>query len=135
MIKFFQNQLTQLVRKVGITLAALTLSMVVMQPVNAQISQAPLLSPAGAVDPNLVLMFDDSLSMSAQFIYQYGGLINGFGRTGPGGSATVSTMCPINFPGITCTGNYTGTAPGYGNYPGAPTITDRKSTRLNSSHQ
>ncbi|MES2511161.1 MAG: PilC/PilY family type IV pilus protein [Pseudomonadota bacterium] len=68
-------------------------------------------------------MFDDSLSMSAQFIYQFGGLTNGFGKTGPGVNAATSTMCPQDYAGITCTGNYTGAGAGLGNYPTAPSIT------------
>ncbi|MES2192142.1 MAG: PilC/PilY family type IV pilus protein [Pseudomonadota bacterium] len=83
-----------------------------VQPVSAQISQTPLLTQAGAVEPNLMLMFDDSLSMVAQFVYQYGGSVNGYGRTGPGTSAATSTLCPLNLRGISCS-----------TYPSSPSIT------------
>ena len=125
MIKLFQNQLTRLARKVSMALATLTLSVVVMQPVNAQISQAPLLTPAGAVDPNLMMIFDDSLSMAAQFVYQYGGNAGGMGRTGPGVSATLTATCVLDAPGTTCSGAFVNDSSlaGWGNFPTTLSIT------------
>ena len=40
--------------------------------VKAEISQVPLLTQAGAVPPNLAIIFDNSGSMEADYIYQYG---------------------------------------------------------------
>ena len=50
---------------------------------HAQMAQDPLLSRTAAVEPNLVFMFDDSGSMPATAIYQYGGTAGGLGMTGP----------------------------------------------------
>ncbi len=103
----------------GVILATIVMTVVSAQPVSAQIAQSPLLTQAGSVDPNLLLMFDDSGSMVAQFIYQFGGTPNGFGRTGPGQPAqtpsfAMSTSCPSGnqFNGITCA-----------DYPSSPSIT------------
>ncbi|MGB4116068.1 MAG: PilC/PilY family type IV pilus protein [Polaromonas sp.] len=74
---------------------------------HAQISQTPLLTQAGSVHPNLVLMFDDSGSMDRQYIYQYLGREDGYGRGGPGvsgkaadcsGSFSISATCTYNAP-------------------------------------
>ena len=51
---------------------------------HAQMAQDPLLSRTASVPPNVVLMFDDSGSMQASAIYQYGGKAGGMGMTGPG---------------------------------------------------
>lgn len=51
---------------------------------HAQMAQDPLLSRTAAVEPNIVLMFDDSGSMDATAIYQYGGEAGGYGMSGPG---------------------------------------------------
>lgn len=69
------------------------------------LTQSPLLTQAGAVLPNLMLIFDDSGSMRAQVLYQYGGSSGGYGQTGPGGTVSMST-CPTS-PSInvTCTYN------------------------------
>ncbi len=85
----------------------------------AQMAQTPLLTQSGAVESNLVLMFDDSLSMVAQFIYQYGGQDNGYGRTGPG-TVAAAAACPVTSPastGISCAGT------SGSNYPSSPSIT------------
>jgi type IV pilus assembly protein PilY1 len=58
---------------------------------HAQIAQDPLLSRTAAVEPNIVFMFDDSGSMPARVIYQYGGTAGGLGMTGPADD-TFSTM-------------------------------------------
>jgi type IV pilus assembly protein PilY1 len=50
---------------------------------HAQLAQDPLLSRLSAVPPNVVFMFDDSASMVANFIYQYGGTAGVFGMSGP----------------------------------------------------
>ena len=52
--------------------------------VHAQMAQDPLLSRTAAVEPNIVFVFDDSGSMPATAIYQYGGYAGGFGMSGPG---------------------------------------------------
>ncbi len=85
----------------------------------AQMAQNPLLTQSGAVESNLVLMFDDSLSMVAQFTYQYGGLDNGYGRTGPG-TVAAAAACPATSPastGVSCAGT------SGSNYPSNPSIT------------
>ena len=53
---------------------------------HAQIAQDPLLSRTASVEPSIVFMFDDSSSMPAEFVYQYGGSAGVFGLTGPGGT-------------------------------------------------
>lgn len=74
------------------------------------LSQSPLLSQSGSVQPNLVLMFDDSASMPAQFLYQYGGQQGVYGLDGPGsasnsascsGTLSITTTCTYNPPGNT----------------------------------
>lgn len=85
----------------------------------AQMAQTPLLTQSGSVESNLVLMFDDSLSMVAQFIYQYGGQDNGYGRTGPG-TVAAAAACPTTSPastGVSCAGT------SGNNYPSNPSIT------------
>ena len=48
---------------------------------HAQMAQDPLLSRTAAVEPNIVFMFDDSGSMRATAMYQYGGVSSGMGMT------------------------------------------------------
>jgi len=43
----------------------------------------PLLTRSTAVYPNLVFIYDDSGSMNANYIYQYGGSPSGMGMSGP----------------------------------------------------
>jgi type IV pilus assembly protein PilY1 len=104
MTKFLSNKLLRLVRMWGtwgIAFTTLALSVAVMQPANAQISQTPLLTQSGSVEPNLVLMFDDSGSMPAQFLYQYGGNPGGYGMDGPGSNSNIAS-CPRS-PSMTTT--------------------------------
>lgn len=113
MFKLLSSSLLQRARAAAAVLAMLVvMPFAAMQPAQAQISQTPLLTQAGSVEPNLMFMFDDSLSMVAQFVYQYGGSVNGYGRTGPGTSAATSTLCPLNLRGISCS-----------TYPSTPSIT------------
>ena len=56
-------------------------------PAYAAIAQDPLLSRTAAVEPNIVFVFDDSGSMPATAIYQYGGVASGMGMTGPNNDA------------------------------------------------
>jgi hypothetical protein len=85
------------------------LGMILLSSTHAVVSQDPLLTKSSPVQPNLVLMFDDSASMPAQFVYQYGGSEGVFGRTGPGNnnSATcgstlsITTTCAYTTPGST----------------------------------
>ncbi len=53
-------------------------------------SQTPLLTQAGSVVPNMMLIFDDSGSMVSQSLYQYGGTAGGYGMTGPGGAVKLA---------------------------------------------
>ncbi|MDB5914617.1 MAG: pilY1, partial [Ramlibacter sp.] len=50
---------------------------------HAQMAQDPLLSRTAAVEPNIVFIFDDSGSMAATAIYQFGGGTGGMGQQGP----------------------------------------------------
>lgn len=70
-----------------------TLSAGAMLTSQAQLSQIPLLTQSGSVEPNLVLMFDDSASMPSQFVYQYGGSEGVYGRDGPNSNSNTAT-CP-----------------------------------------
>ena len=70
-----------------------SLAVLCMAGAQAQISQTPLLTQTGSVEPNLVLMFDDSASMPAQFLYQYGGSEGVYGRDGPGSTSNTAS-CP-----------------------------------------
>ena len=51
---------------------------------HAQMAQDPLLSRTAAVEPSIVFMMDDSSSMTANAIYQFGGSAGVYGLTGPG---------------------------------------------------
>ncbi len=96
------------------------------------LTQTPLLTQSGLVSPNLMLIFDDSGSMSAQMLYQYGGSSGGYGQTGPGGTIRLAT-CPSS-PSIntTCTYNaFTPTAPV--NYPNYSTSTSYSNGDIVSS--
>ncbi len=72
---------------------------------HAQPSQIPLLTRSASVEPNLVLMFDDSASMPAQFIYQYGGTQGVYGRTGPGSASNTASCSDTLSMTTTCTYN------------------------------
>ena len=69
------------------------------------ISQTPLLTQSAAVTPNLMLILDDSGSMNAQYIYQYGGSPSGYGMTGPGVSGKRASCPSTTTIDITCTYN------------------------------
>ena len=50
----------------------------------AQMAQKPLLTQSGLVEPNVLLILDESLSMNEPYIYQYGtNDNNGYGQMGP----------------------------------------------------
>ena len=51
--------------------------------VGAQMATEPLLTRSTAVLPNLVFIFDDSGSMNATYMFQYGGKPSGMGMSGP----------------------------------------------------
>ena len=70
-------------RKLKLIAGALVACGTVMS-LHAQMAQDPLLSRTAAVPPNIVFLFDDSGSMPATAIYQYGGYAGGFGMSGPG---------------------------------------------------
>ncbi|MES1979266.1 MAG: PilC/PilY family type IV pilus protein [Pseudomonadota bacterium] len=120
MIKFLVAALADVKRRLQHCLSlCVVLSCTFALPAQAQISQVPLLTQSGSVEPNLMLMFDDSLSMVAQFIYQYGGQDNGYGRTGPG-TVAAAAACPVTSPastGVSCAGS------SGANYPSNPSIT------------
>lgn len=119
MIKFLVTALVNIKLRSPILSLSVVLCCMLALPAKAQISQVPLLTQSGSVEPNLVLMFDDSLSMVAQFIYQYGGQDNGYGRTGPG-TVAAAAACPVTSPastGVSCAGS------SGANYPSNPSIT------------
>lgn len=73
-------------------------------------SQTPLLTQTGTVSPNLLLILDDSGSMTAQYLYQYGGTPDGWGSPGPGvagkkascpTTTDINTTCTYNPPSVT----------------------------------
>lgn len=73
------------------------------------ISQTPLLTISSSVHPNLMLVIDDSGSMRAQFIYQFGGSPGGYGMSGPSGTGklascpetpSINTTCTYNPPNV-----------------------------------
>ena len=49
----------------------------------AQMATEPLLTRSTAVHPNIVFIYDDSGSMNASYIFQYGGTPSGMGMSGP----------------------------------------------------
>lgn len=55
-------------------------------PVQAQVAQYPLLTQSTSVEPNLVFVFDDSGSMAANYMYQFGADPGGMGMANPGGT-------------------------------------------------
>lgn len=73
------------------------------------LSQQPLLTKSSALPSNLLLILDDSGSMDAQYLYQYGGTGGGMGLPGPGnGSGQVRSTCPPTLDiNTTCTYNPT----------------------------
>ncbi len=58
---------------------------------HAQMAQDPLLNRSGSVDPNVVFVLDDSGSMNATAIYQYGASAHGYGASGPNNDAQDSS--------------------------------------------
>lgn len=89
----------QLTQALLVTLAA-TVLLVTAQA--QTLSKIPLLTQSGTVEPNLVLMFDDSASMPAQFIYQFGGSEGVYGRDGPGSNSNTATCSGTLSMIITC---------------------------------
>lgn len=75
MLQHFSRWLLGLVAACALVLSA-----------QAQMAQTPLLTQSGAVEPNLVFVFDDSGSMDADYMYQYGSSFGGMGMSSPGGS-------------------------------------------------
>lgn len=72
----FQRQLKWLLGAAVLATNALTL--------HAQMAQDPLLSRTASVEPNIVFIFDDSGSMKATAIYQYGAALTTLGAGGFG---------------------------------------------------
>jgi len=60
----------------------------------AQMAQTPLLTQSGSVEPNLVFVFDDSGSMDANYMYQYGTSFGGMGMSDPGSSGNYARYSP-----------------------------------------
>ena len=71
------KKLTHLLKAlIGVLLAATLVA-------QAQIAQSPLLTQSALVEPNFVLMLDDSGSMYYGTLYEYGGTPNYLGNPGP----------------------------------------------------
>lgn len=83
MTHFSSKWLERSRRVLPFALGSMLLSASAWLPVAAQISQIPLLTQKGSVEPNLVFMFDDSASMPSGTVYQYGGTEGTQGRSGP----------------------------------------------------
>jgi type IV pilus assembly protein PilY1 len=60
------------------------------------LSQVPLLTQKGSVEPNLVFMFDDSASMPSGMVYQFGGTEGTQGRSGPSDKTYAAYSPDIN---------------------------------------
>jgi type IV pilus assembly protein PilY1 len=81
-----------------------TLTAGAMMVSQAQISQTPLLTQKGSVEPNLVLSLDTSGSMESQFSFRYGGNEGWNGRNGPENIADSSISG--TWRNATCTGPF-----------------------------
>lgn len=62
----------------------------------ADIAQEPLLNRPNTVSPNLTLILDTSGSMDANYIYQYGGVPDGYGMDGPSTKTFASKSPDVN---------------------------------------
>ncbi|MBP6504724.1 MAG: hypothetical protein KA316_18385 [Rhodoferax sp.] len=83
--------LYKLLRKGLLALLVATATLVA----HAQIAQTPLLTQSGRVEPNLMLIFDDSGSMDNTYIYQYGAVDgSGNGLLGPSGGTSIARYSP-----------------------------------------
>jgi type IV pilus assembly protein PilY1 len=94
-------------RLVKTLIRALPISFLVFSLQAQTLSQIPMLTKSISVTPNLLLILDDSGSMAAQFLYQYGGTGGGMGMPGPGsGRGTTTANCTGPFTiDTTCTYN------------------------------
>ncbi len=120
MVKFFSKWLTRQARTGGCTVALAALAMVSWQSAHAAMSQVPLLTQTGSAEPNLMLLFDNSGSMKAQYLYQYGGTGGGMGMPGPG-SGGKQANCPST-PSITATCTYDTSAAATAYYERSPSV-------------
>jgi type IV pilus assembly protein PilY1 len=75
---------------------------------HAQIAQTPLLTQSGSVEPNLMLILDDSSSMDQNFIYQYGGSPGTSGMSGPSPSTWALKSPNVNLMAYDPTQRYLG---------------------------
>lgn len=80
-------------RKLKAVLGAIVAAGTVLS-LHAEMAQDPLLSRTAAVEPNIVFMFDDSGSMPATAVYEYGGSPGGLGLTGPGSDSFSEMLSP-----------------------------------------
>ena len=71
------------IRKFKFLLTAVLASSAIWPIAHAQMAQDPLLSHTASVESNITFMFDDSASMPATYLYQYGGSPGVFGMSGP----------------------------------------------------
>lgn len=89
MFKLIHLLLKALCRPLLKGLLGLGLAGALLATAHAQMAQVPLLSQTGTVEPNLLLIFDDSGSMNNTYFYQYGVQdTGGNGARGPGPTVT-----------------------------------------------
>ena len=67
-------------------LLGIAISLNLLISAQAQMAQIPLLTQSTPAEPNLMFVFDDSGSMSADYMYQFGSDPGGMGMASPGGS-------------------------------------------------
>lgn len=104
-------------------------------PLQAQIAQDPLLSRTAAVEPNIVFMFDDSGSMPATAIYQYGGVASGMGMTGPNNDAVFSWNGSISSTWLNMPTTFYGRSPDVNLIYYDPRVTYKRRVNADGSEQ
>ena len=65
------------------TLGAVALNLCAAAAYAQIMAQDPLFARTASVEPNIVFVFDDSGSMTARHLYQFGGGAGGYGKGGP----------------------------------------------------
>lgn len=104
-------------------------------PLQAQIAQDPLLSRTAAVEPNIVFMFDDSGSMPATAIYQYGGVASGMGMTGPNNDAVFAWNGSISSTWLNLPTTFYGRSPDVNLISYDPRVTYKRRVNADGSEQ
>lgn len=116
-------------------LASCALAGFAVLPLQAQIAQDPLLSRTAAVEPNIVFMFDDSGSMPATAIYQYGGVASGMGMTGPNNDAVFAGNGSISSTWLNLPTTFYGRSPDVNLIYYDPRVTYKRRVNADGSEQ